>query len=118
MLKTEQLANKIAEALDDTKGHQIVKIDLRKIQNCFCSFFVICHGSSGTHVASLADAVEEKVREDLQEKPYHTEGQSGAQWVVMDYGDVVTHIFQKEQRDFYQLEDFWADAEITRIEEV
>lgn len=115
MLRTEDLANKIAEALDDTKGYQIVKIDLRKIENCFCSFFVICHGTSNTHVASLADAVEEKVQRDLQEKPDHTEGKNGAQWIVLDYGDVVAHIFQKEQRDFYQLEDFWADAEVEEI---
>lgn len=115
MLRTEDLANKIAEALDDTKGYQIVKIDLRKIENCFCRFFVICHGTSNTHVASLADAVEEQVQRDLQEKPDHTEGKNGAQWIVLDYGDVVAHIFQKEQRDFYQLEDFWADAEMEEI---
>lgn len=65
MLRTEDLANKIAEALDDTKGYQIVKIDLRKIENCFCRFFVICHGTSNTHVASLADAVEEQVQREF-----------------------------------------------------
>ena len=67
MLKTEQVVNKIIEALEDNKAHRIVKIDLRKIENCFCSFFVICHGTSGTHIAGLTDAVEEKVREDLDE---------------------------------------------------
>ena len=118
MLNTsELLADKIVEALDNNKGHQIVKIDLRKIENCFCSFFVICHGTSNTHVSSLTDAVEEEVREELHEKPYHIEGQNEARWVILDYGDVVAHIFQKEQRDYYQLEDFWADAEITEIEE-
>ena len=65
MLKTEQVVNKIIEALEDNKAHRIVKIDLRKIENCFCSFFVKCHGTSGTHIAGLTDAVEEKVREDL-----------------------------------------------------
>ena len=92
-----------------------VKIDLRKIENCFCSFFVICHGTSGTHIAGLTDAVEEKVREDLDERPFHIEGLNAAQWVVVDYGDIVVHIFEKELRDYYQLEDFWADAQITEI---
>ena len=105
MLKTEQVVNKIIEALEDNKAHRIVKIDLRKIENCFCSFFVICHGTSGTHIAGLTDAVEEKVREGL----------NAAQWVVVDYGDIVVHIFEKELRDYYQLEDFWADAQITEI---
>ena len=107
MLKTEQVVNKIIEALEDNKAHRIVKIDLRKIENCFCSFFVICHGTSGTHIAGLTDAVEEK--------PFHIEGLNAAQWVVVDYGDIVVHIFEKELRDYYQLEDFWADAQITEI---
>ena len=87
----------------------------RRIENCFCSFFVICHGTSGTHIAGLTDAVEEKVREDLDERPFHIEGLNAAQWVVVDYGDIVVHIFEKELRDYYQLEDFWADAQITEI---
>lgn len=116
MLKTIQIVDKVVEALEDTKAHQIVKIDLRKIENCFCSFFVICHGSSSTHISGLTDAVEEKVREDLDEKPFHTEGLNGSQWVVLDYGDVVVHIFDKELRDYYQLEEFWGDAEITPVE--
>lgn len=118
MLKTSDLlANNIVKALGNNKGHQIVKIDLRKIENCFCSFFVICHGTSNTQVSALADAVEEEAREGLNEKPYHIEGQHEAKWIVLDYGDVIAHIFQKEQRDYYQLEDFWADAEITEIDE-
>ena len=101
--------------LNKNKGVNIVKIDLRRIENCFCSFFVICHGTSGTHIAGLTDAVEEKVREDLDERPFHIEGLNAAQWVVVDYGDIVVHIFEKELRDYYQLEDFWADAQITEI---
>ena len=99
MLKTEQVVNKIIEALEDNKAHRIV----------------ICHGTSGTHIAGLTDAVEEKVREDLDERPFHIEGLNAAQWVVVDYGDIVVHIFEKELRDYYQLEDFWADAQITEI---
>lgn len=115
MLKSELITNKIIEALEDSKAHQIVKIDLRKIENCFCSFFVVCHGTSGTHIAGMTDAVEDKLRDDLAEKPFHIEGVDRSQWVVLDYGDVVVHIFEKELRDYYQLEDFWADADITEI---
>ena len=117
MLETEDIVGKVIEALEDNKAHEIVKIDLRKIENCFCNFFVICHGTSGTHIASLADAVEEKVKEDLHESPFHIEGMNAAQWVIVDYGDVVVHVFDKEMRDFYQLEDFWGDGIIERIPE-
>lgn len=117
MSGAEKLVKNVTEALDDRKGVEIVSIDLRKIENCFCSFFVICHGTSNSHVASLAENVQEKARIELGEKPLHTEGEQQGQWVVLDYGDVVVHIFQKELRDYYQLEDFWVDAEITNVEE-
>lgn len=110
MTKITQLIHKITEALEDTKGHGIITIDLRKIENCFCSFFVICHGTSNTHVASLAEAVEDKLKTELNEAPLHTEGKDLSQWIIVDYGDTVVHIFQKEQRDYYQLEDFWGDG--------
>ena len=115
MSGAEKFVEQIIETLNKNKGVNIVKIDLRRIENCFCSFFVICHGTSGTHIAGLTDAVEEKVREDLDERPFHIEGLNAAQWVVVDYGDIVVHIFEKELRDYYQLEDFWADAQITEI---
>ena len=115
MSGVEKLVEQIIKTLNENKAVDIVKIDLRRIENCFCSFFVICHGTSGTHIAGLTDAVEEKVREDLDERPFHIEGLNAAQWVVVDYGDIVVHIFEKELRDYYQLEDFWADAQITEI---
>lgn len=115
MLRSEDIVNKIIEALQDNKAHQIIKIDLRKIENCFCDFFVICHGTSGTHIAGMTDAVEEYVHKELNEKPFHIEGLNTTRWVVLDYGDVVVHIFDKELRDYYQLEEFWADADITAI---
>ena len=117
MSGAEKLVEQIIETLNKNKGVNIVKIDLRRIENCFCSFFVICHGTSGTHIASLADAVKEKVKEDLHESPFHIEGMNAAQWVIVDYGDVVVHVFDKEMRDFYQLEDFWGDGIIERIPE-
>lgn len=117
MLKTEEIVDKVIEALEDSKAHEIIKIDLRKIENCFCSFFVICHGTSGTHIAGLSDAVEDKLKKDLNETPFHIEGLHASRWVVLDYGDVVVHIFDKELRDYYQLEEFWGDGIIDMIEE-
>lgn len=117
MPKFPRLVKKITDVLEDHKGVDIVVIDLRKIENSFCSFFVICNGTSNTHVSSMAEAVEDDVLEDLREKPYHTEGKNLAQWVILDYGDTIVHIFQKEQRDFYQLEEFWGDGIQTEIKE-
>ena len=106
MSGAEKLVEQIIETLNKNKGVNIVKIDLRRIENC-----------SNTHVASLTDFVYDEVNEKVGEKPLHVEGEQQAQWVVLDYGNVIVHIFQKEQRDYYQLEDFWADAEITNVEE-
>ncbi len=115
MSEEEKLVAQVIGTLQEHKGVDITKIDLRRIENCFCRFFVICHGNSNTHVGSMADFVYDEVNERLREKPIHVEGADMAQWVVMDYGNVMVHIFQKEFRDYYQLEDFWADADITRI---
>jgi ribosome-associated protein len=117
MDEAEQLADEAVRALDDRKGVDIVKIDLREITNCFCRFFVICHGTSNAHVSGLADNVLEVINETLGEKPTHVEGMNQATWVLLDYGDVVIHVFQEEQRAYYQLEDFWADARVTTLEE-
>ncbi|MDR1414389.1 MAG: ribosome silencing factor [Odoribacteraceae bacterium] len=117
MDEAEQIASQAIRALDDRKGVDIVRVDLRGIMNCFCSFFVICHGTSGQHVAGLADHVRETVQDALGEKPAHVEGMNQATWVLLDYGSTVVHVFQREQREYYQLEEFWADAGITKIEE-
>lgn len=118
MSGVEKLVEQIMKRWTKIKLLILLKIDLRRIENCFCSFFVICHGTSNTHVTSLTDSVYDEANEKLGEKPLHVEGEQQAQWVVLDYGNVVVHIFQKEQRDYYQLEDFWADAEITNVEKI
>ncbi|MDL2283089.1 ribosome silencing factor [Odoribacter sp. OttesenSCG-928-G04] len=117
MVKSPGLVKEIVKILDDHKAVDIVTIDLRKIENSFSSFFVICSGTSNTHVSTLAEAVEDDVRENLKEKPYHTEGKNVGQWVIIDYSDVIVHIFQQEQRDFYKLEDFWGNGIKKEIKE-
>lgn len=114
---TERLLETILKGIQNKKGSAIVTVDLTVLENSFCQFFVICHGNSNIQVNAIAESVEERVREDLREKVWHREGLENAQWVLLDYGDVVVHIFQKEYRDFYNLEDLWADASIAYVEE-
>ena len=114
---TEQLAETIIHAVQDKKAEKVISLDLSKIPNAVCSRFVVCHGNSKTQVDAIADEAIRKVKTETGEKPWHTEGYENAEWILIDYVDVVLHIFRKEVRDFYKLEDLWADADITRYEE-
>jgi ribosome-associated protein len=113
----EHLLGAILEGVQRKKGYDIVKVDLTVLENTFCQFFVICHGNTNVQVGAIAESVEEKVKDGLQLKPWHREGLENAQWVLLDYGDIVVHIFQKEYRDFYNLEELWADAIVEQIVE-
>lgn len=104
------LIETIAEAIQDKKGKRIVSLDLSKFDGAVCPAFVICNADSTTQVDAIARGIEEKTREVLNEKPWRIEGQTNALWIVMDYGNVLVHIFQTELRDFYQLDQLWADA--------
>ncbi len=112
------LLDSIIEGIQDVKGLDIVVIDLRGLLNTAADYFVICHGTSNTHVQAIGRAVEDSTREKLKEKPWHSEGMNNATWLLLDYSDVVVHIFQQQTRAFYQLEDLWADAKISMIENV
>ncbi|MCF8228199.1 MAG: ribosome silencing factor [Bacteroidales bacterium] len=114
---TEQLAETIIHAVQDKKAEKVISLDLSKIPNAVCSRFVVCHGNSKTQVDAIADEAIRKVKTETGEKPWHTEGYENAEWILIDYVDVVLHIFRKEVRDFYKLEDLWADVDITRYEE-
>ncbi len=112
----EKLINTIVGAIQDKKGKNIVSLDLRKVDGAICSYFVVCSADSTTQVAGIASGVEERMLEDLGEKAWRIEGQQNALWIVMDYGDVMVHVFQTEMREFYKLEQLWADAPATRYE--
>jgi len=105
------LIDKIVEGIQDVKGKDIVVMDLSKLPNAVTDYFVICSGESSTQVDAAAQSVVRKTRSDLQERPWHQEGNSNAEWVLLDYVNVVVHIFYKDIRDFYNLESLWADAE-------
>lgn len=107
---TQQLVDAIVEAADDKKGEKIVSLDLRKLDNAICQYFIVCNANSTTQVGAIADGVHDKVYEKLGEKPWRSEGYDNCLWVLLDYGDVVLHVFQTEQRAIYKIEDLWADA--------
>ncbi len=100
----------IIDAIEDKKGEDIVVLDLREIDGAICDYFVIATGHSTVQVAAIADGVEDTMFERLKEKVIRIDGLRGAQWVAMDYGNVMVHIFLEEVRDFYKLEELWADA--------
>ena len=115
-ISEKELIETIVGAIDDKKGKNIVSLDLSDFDGAICSHFVVCNADSTTQVAAIADGIEEKVFETLGEKVWRVEGKQTGLWVAMDYLDVVVHIFQTELRDYYKLEDLWADAPMKRYE--
>lgn len=115
--ESEQLIAAIVEGIQRKKGIDIVKIDLTKINNTECKYFIICHGNSNTQVDAISHSVEDTVIEYLNEKVWHTDGYQNSLWVLLDYADIMVHIFQLEARKFYDLENLWADAQIELIKE-
>ena len=109
------LIEKIVDGISDVKGQNVEMIDLRKIENRICDFYIICSGSSNTHVLAILESVRKKVSKSLKEKPSHTEGEENAEWVLLDYINVVVHIFQEQVREFYKIEDLWGDCKINMI---
>lgn len=113
----QALLNAIIDGMLDKKAHNILVLDLRPTGNSVADWFVITHGTSNTQADAIADSVEDTVRRRLNEKPWHTEGFQNAEWILLDYVNVVVHVFQEPIRDFYRLEDLWADAPTIKIEE-
>lgn len=113
--ETELLVEKIIEGIQEKKGMKITKVDMSGIENYVFRNFVICEGKSNTQVNSIADSVKDYVREELQVKPYFVDGYTNAEWIAMDYGQVVVHIFQPEARRFYNLEELWEDAKLEQV---
>ncbi len=115
--EVEVLLECIMKGVFEKKGQNVLKIDLRKLENRITDYFVICHASSGTQVSAICDSVDDTVRKEIGEKPLHTEGLDNCFWVLLDYGNVIVHIFLEEYRNFYSLESLWADAAIEAIED-
>lgn len=112
----EKLIETIVEGIQDKKGKDIVSLDLSGFDGAICSHFVVCNADSTAQVAAIADGIEEKVYEKLNENPWRVEGKQTGLWVALDYVDVIVHIFQSDLRDYYRLEELWADAPCVRYE--
>lgn len=111
------LKEEVIKGMQELKAKNIVSIDLRGIPGAVSDFFVVCHGESSTQVDSISRSIYDVVQKDIGEKPWHQEGRQNAEWILLDYVDVVAHVFYKESREFYNIEGLWADAEIEVITE-
>ena len=114
---TELLLSSIIKGIFEKKGQDVLKIDLRKLENRITDYFIICQAPSGTQVGAICDSIEDTVRKETGEKPMHLEGLDNCFWVLIDYGNVIVHVFLEEYRKFYSLESLWADAAIEAMED-
>ncbi len=115
-VEKQLLIDTIVAAIQDTKGEDVMIFDLSNIENSVAQTFVICTGNSNTQVSAIAGNIEKKVRNELQDRPWHVEGTENALWVLLDYVSVVVHVFQRQTREYYEIEELWGDAIITKIE--
>ena len=111
----DNLITQILLGIDQVKCVEVNLLDLRNIENTVCDYFIVCTGTSNTHVSAIVGSVQKTVSKALHEKPYHTEGLDNGEWVLMDYVDVVVHVFQKQIREYYNIEELWGDAKTTLI---
>ena len=112
-ISSEQLCDLVINGMQEKKGFDIVKLDLRKIPGTITDFFVICSGNSDTQIDAVAGSVEEEVVKSAKELPWHKEGIQNKEWILLDYIDVVVHVFKKDRREFYDIESLWGDADFS-----
>lgn len=110
----ELLAN-IIKGIEEVKGNDIDILDLRDIDNTVCDYFVICNGTSNTQVNAIVHSIQKTVSRAIKDKPWHVEGTENGEWVLMDYVNIVVHVFQQHIREYYNIESLWGDAKITSI---
>ena len=110
-----ELITNIIKSIEDIKGEEIILLDMKKIDNSPCDYFIICEGSSNTQVNAIVSKIKKNVSKLLSEKPLHIEGLENSKWVLIDYVNVVVHVFQKEIRKFYNIESLWGDAKYTKF---
>jgi ribosome-associated protein len=114
-ITSAELSKLVVKGMEEKKGQDIVIMDLRKVRSAFTDFFVICSGSSDTQIDAIAESVDVEVYKAVKQLPFHKEGKENKEWILLDYVDVVVHVFKKEKRDFFRLEELWGDAEFTYI---
>ena len=114
-VNSEKLSEVIVKGMQEKKAMDIVVMDLRKVKNAVADFFVICSGNSDKQLDAIADSVDQEVYKAFNENPWHTEGKNNKEWMLLDYINVVAHVFRKDRREFYALERLWGDADIREI---
>lgn len=114
-MNSEQLSKIIIEGMEEKKASDIVLMDLREVKGAVSDFFVICSGNSDTQIQAISESIEEEVEKKAGERPWRKEGLTNREWVLLDYVSVVAHVFRKDKRDFYALEELWGDAKTTPI---
>ena len=112
----DQLITTIISGIEDVKGKEIILLDLREIENTVCDYFIICEGTSNTQVNAIVSSIQKQVSKTTKDKPWHIEGTDNAEWILMDYVNVVVRVFQKHIREYYDIESLWGDAITTQIE--
>ncbi|MEM6516027.1 MAG: ribosome silencing factor [Bacteroidota bacterium] len=112
----DQLIATVIAGIEDVKGKEISILDLREIENTVCDYFVVCEGTSNTQVNAIVNSIQKKVSKELRDNPWNVEGNDNAEWVLMDYVNVVVHVFQKHIREYYDIESLWGDAKLTAVE--
>ncbi|NRB83426.1 MAG: ribosome silencing factor [Winogradskyella sp.] len=112
----DQLITTIILGIEEVKGKEITILDLREIENTVCDYFIICEGTSNTQVNAIVNSIQKQVSKNTKDKPWHIEGTDNAEWVLLDYINVVVHVFQKHIREYYDIESLWGDAKTTQIE--
>ncbi len=116
IVNSDLLISEIIKGIEDVKGENISIIDLREIENTVCDYYILCDGSSNTQVKAIATSIQKVVSKSLKDKAWHVEGESNAEWILLDYVNLAVHVFQKPVREFYNLEELWGDGKITNIE--
>lgn len=115
-ITADQLITAILGGIEDVKGKEINILDLRAIDNTVCDYFIVCEGTSNTQVKAIVNSIQKKVSKEVKDNPWHVEGEENAEWVLIDYVNVVVHVFQKHIRDYYDIESLWGDAKSTLVE--
>lgn len=113
-----EITELIVDCIQDIKGKNILRLDLRELDDAPTDFFIICEGESSTQVGAIADNIVKRLKDEARMRPSHVEGKQSSSWVLVDYFDIIVHVFYPETRRFYEIEDLWSDAKLTEYQNI
>mgnify|MGYP000984398948 CR=1 FL=1 len=117
-MSSKKLLSTIVEGIEEKKGKRIVSLDFKKIENSICKYYVVCEGDSTTHVAAISDSVVEYTQKKTGVKVWKSAGYENSEWIILDYADIMVHVFQPHVRNYYDIEGLWADCIIKEYNEI